>query len=328
MATFAINECKLLLVDGDRRTRTRVKDALSQLCCVHEACGWEDALAMLAGECYQVLLTAAQLPDGDGIGLCARASVNSPRTVRIVTHESPTLEMALTAINKGHIWKFLQSPYDSEELQQTVRDALHSAQCLAPDMQTELHTTNEELRCKVANRTRDVVALNEELRKAYDQLHTLTPVDPVTGLYNRRAMMEQLEAAVRLARRYDMKLACVVCDIDGFGMYNTTHGHEAGNQLLVFVAKWLQQTIREVDTPCHLGKDCFTLILPNTDYEQATRLVTRMKDDLRHIKMPNQSQSLQLHFGIAEVNETIVSADKLLHKAVVAERNARSSHLN
>ena len=328
MAALTFNECKLLVVDGDKRTRTRVKDALSQLCCVHEARGWEDALAMLAGESYHVLLAAVNLPDGNGIGLCARAAVNSPRTIRIVSHESPTSELTLTAINIGHVWKFLQTPYDREELQQTVRDALHGAQCLVQDHQTELHTTNEELRRKVANRTRDVMALNEELRKAYDQLHTVTPVDPVTGLYNRRAMMERLETAVRQARRYSTNLACVVCDIDGFGTYNATHGHEAGNRLLALVAQWLQQAIRDVDTPCRLASDCFTLILPNTDHEQAAQLVARMKDDLRYFKLPNQDQSLRLHFGIAEVNEETASADELLHTAVKAERKARNSSMN
>ncbi len=319
------NDCKLLVVDGDSRVRARVKDILADLCTVHEAKGWEEALAMLAGVSYQVLLTAVNLPDGNGIGLCARSTINSLRTIRIVSHPSPTAEIILASINRGHAWKFIQMPYDSEELRQTVRDAMVSAACLAPDDEVELRAVNAELRRKVASRTRDVVALNEELRLVYDSLQLVTPLDSVTGLYNRRSMQERLEVAVRLARRYQQKLACIVCDIDGFGDYNETCGHDAGDLLLAELAKWLQKMVRDVDITCRIGHDCFTLILPNTDGAQAAQLVARMRHNLVQLTVPAKCKPLYLNFGISEVAEGTSSADDLLRMALEAEKKSRSS---
>lgn len=328
VVTLVDNDCNLLVVDGDSRVRARVKDILADLCTVHEASGWEEALAMLAGVSYQVLLTAVILPDGDGIELCARSAINSPHTIRIVSHPSPTVEIILASINHGHAWKLIQTPCEHEELRQTVRDALVSAACLTPDDEVELRVANKELRRKVASRTRDVVALNEELRHVYDSLQIVTPVDSVTGLYNRRAMQERLEVAVRLARRYQQKLACVVCDIDGFGDYNETYGHDAGDMLLVELANWLQKMVRDVDITCRIGNDCFTLILPNTDSAQAAQLVDRMRQKIMDFSVPGKCKPLQLNFGISEVVEGTCSADDLLRTALDAEKKSRASRSN
>lgn len=97
-----------------------------------------------------------------------------------------------------------------------------------------------------------------EARRDFEARH-----DALTGLPNRRALMEQLPVAQKRARRAGHALALLFIDLDGFKAVNDSCGHEAGDRLLEWVAQRLRATVREIDGVYRLAGDEFTVVLEN-----------------------------------------------------------------
>ncbi len=85
--------------------------------------------------------------------------------------------------------------------------------------------------------------------------------DPVTGLPNRRALMELLPQAMARTRRSGTALAVIFLDLDGFKQVNDNHGHDAGDALLHDIAQRLRRGVRECDTVVRLAGDEFVIVL-------------------------------------------------------------------
>lgn len=99
-----------------------------------------------------------------------------------------------------------------------------------------------------------------EAQRAEQQLALLASHDPLTGLPNRRMLMERLAQAVSVSERGGMELAVAFLDLDGLKRLNDEHGHEAGDVLLKTVAERIAACIRQSDTIARLGGDEFVLL--------------------------------------------------------------------
>lgn len=105
--------------------------------------------------------------------------------------------------------------------------------------------------------------------------------DALTGLYNRAKFMECLVAEVALVRRQQGRLAVLYLDLDGFKPINDTHGHAAGDQVLVWVGQTLRRVARESDFVARLGGDEFAVLQRGIDhFDQAVVLAQRLADAL------------------------------------------------
>lgn len=111
------------------------------------------------------------------------------------------------------------------------------------------------------------------IEKAYDLQHAvrqqehmklLAETDPLTGLLNRRALMERLRQEVERAERYEAMLTCIVIDIDHFKATNDTFGHQVGDLVLQQVAQMLRREQRAVDLVARYGGEEFVVLLPET----------------------------------------------------------------
>ena len=120
----------------------------------------------------------------------------------------------------------------------------------------------------------------ERLRLAAE-LEQLAMHDPLTGLYNRRALMERLRRELRIVRRTSDTLAFAMIDVDDFKQINDTRGHAGGDAALVTIAQILRSCTREIDTPARFAGDEFSLILPRTDTESARSAIERIVTELR-----------------------------------------------
>jgi diguanylate cyclase (GGDEF)-like protein len=138
------------------------------------------------------------------------------------------------------------------------------------------------------------------------QLRALSRADELTGLPNRRAWSDELPAAIERARRDKTPVSVAMIDLDHFKRFNDTHGHPAGDQLLVRVALVWRNGLRVFDQLARYGGEEFIALLPRTDATQATQIVER----LRATTPLNQTFSA----GIATWNET-ESADELIGRA-------------
>ncbi len=112
-----------------------------------------------------------------------------------------------------------------------------------------------------------------ELKTARSELHRLAFYDPLTGLANRQLFKDRLAHAVRRSRRTGEPAALMFIDLDGFKRINDTLGHDAGDQLLVHVARWLTGCVREEDSVARLGGDEFVVLLSSISGPQAAAKV-------------------------------------------------------
>jgi diguanylate cyclase (GGDEF)-like protein/PAS domain S-box-containing protein len=99
--------------------------------------------------------------------------------------------------------------------------------------------------------------------------------DPLTGLANRVLFADRTDTGLQRARRDGTRLALIVLDLDGFKQVNDTHGHAAGDLLLIEIATRLQGVLRAEDTVARFGGDEFTALLPEIDTPQDALTVAR-----------------------------------------------------
>jgi len=136
-----------------------------------------------------------------------------------------------------------------------------------------LRRRQRELQELVALRTAELELRGEELRKSQRELEQLAYFDPLTGLANRRRFSEDLRQLLALSLRGMGSATLLLIDLDRFKEINDTLGHDAGDALLVEVARRLCATVREADRVARLGGDEFAVLLAEgetpTDVEVA-----------------------------------------------------------
>jgi diguanylate cyclase (GGDEF)-like protein len=143
------------------------------------------------------------------------------------------------------------------------------------------------------------------------ELEELARRDSLTGLYNRRAMMEFLWRDLRYMARHGKPLSLVYLDVDEFKHINDTHGHRRGDEILLAVASSMLAVIRDSDTACRHGGDEFCIVLPDCTVDDAERTCARLRENLRKLE-----PQARLSFGIAQSGpSTFDDADTLIRRA-------------
>jgi len=156
--------------------------------------------------------------------------------------------------------------------------------------------------------------------------------DPLTSLNNYRYFRTESERELLRAERYSKPFSLAIIDIDNFKLYNDSHGHLAGDKVLISLAKLLKDNIRKSDIIARYGGDEFILILPELELDQAKSLAEKLcekmhqSDELK--KLDLKSVELSISIGIASYPESGKTIDKLLKKADGALYDAKKSGKN
>lgn len=176
-----------------------------------------------------------------------------------------------------------------------------------------------------------IKSLQDELKKANEQLKRLTNIDHLTNLFNRRYLSEILESEFFRARRNRENLSLVIIDIDYFKNVNDSYGHQNGDVVLASVADLAQQQLRAYDSAARYGGEEFVLVLPGTSLQGAEMVAERLRQSVLEFAFPSPMEDLTLTIsaGVAtfpspsvdNIDSLFRQADEALYRAKQTGRN-------
>ena len=166
---------------------------------------------------------------------------------------------------------------------------------------------------------RDMVA---HLRASRVELERVSVTDPLTGLDNRRRMIETLQNEVLRSRRLEHVFSVVMADVDHFKEYNDQHGHPAGDEALKCVATVLREALRDVDSVARYGGEEFFVVMPETSADEAVDLAKRVR--ARLAKQLPPAGAVTLSFGVASYPVNGLNGEALIDAADQALYEAKN----
>ncbi|MHB1176150.1 MAG: GGDEF domain-containing protein [Sulfuriferula sp.] len=168
-----------------------------------------------------------------------------------------------------------------------------------------------------------------KLESELAQMSELAREDPLTGSLNRRGLDDVFEREQARAQRRGSPLCIALLDMDDFKKLNDNHGHCAGDDALIHVVKIVKETLRTMDVIGRFGGEEFLVVLPDTNIEDATLVIARLKKELTKRIFIHNNQRLLITFsaGVAlsgpdeDTKSVLKRADTALYKAKKAGKN-------
>jgi diguanylate cyclase (GGDEF)-like protein len=166
----------------------------------------------------------------------------------------------------------------------------------------------------------------QEVRKQNKKLKNLASKDPLTDCLNRRSFFEQFDIHWNLSRRNDLKISCVMIDLDHFKSINDVHGHQKGDKVLKAVAQTLVAQLRGTDILCRYGGEEFCVLLPQMGIEGAMVAAERFRVAVELLRPEQLPVTIRVGvttrmFGAASAELLLEQADQALYAAKKSGRN-------
>ncbi|NLC27744.1 MAG: diguanylate cyclase [Campylobacteraceae bacterium] len=151
------------------------------------------------------------------------------------------------------------------------------------------------------------------------RIRGLSYIDELTQIYNRRKLVESLENALRVVKRYpNEQSALIFFDIDNFKTVNDTHGHLVGDAILQELSLLVKDHLREIDTFARWGGEEFAIIAPKTDMQGAIKITEKLRSLISNYHF-KKAEHITCSFGVTEIkssdtNNTLIErVDKALY---------------
>jgi diguanylate cyclase len=163
----------------------------------------------------------------------------------------------------------------------------------------------------------------DELKSKLEKVEAEANLDPLTDLFNRRSLERTLEEFFTLCKQSKMSFSLVLIDLDDFKYVNDNYGHHVGDLVLAKVAKVLRTNMRAKDIVSRWGGDEFIVIMPNTDLENAKKVVERIKSQIGKMEILAEGRRFKVSIsaGVVQCGENFQSwldmikeADRLMYE--------------
>ena len=253
----------ILLAEDDAVTRRTLQRTLENWGHqVTAAADGEEAWLVWEAGGIQMVVSDWMMPRLDGPGLCRR--------IRVAERGLDRRAYLMLLTSKG-----------------TVDDLTVGLEAGADDFLAK-PVAQAELHARLHAGAR-LLVLQDQLLESHREMQKLALTDPLTDLYNRRALMGILRKDEDRSRRDGKAMGVVVADVDHFKSINDQYGHDVGDKVLQVVAECLQASIRGGDQVGRWGGEEFLMVLPGADVIQAAEVAERCRKLLasRRIPAPN-----------------------------------------
>lgn len=192
-----------------------------------------------------------------------------------------------------------------------------------------LEQRNQSLEALVAERTRELRRVNQQLQLQLDENRSLAERDALTRIANRYRLEKTLLEECERAQRFRVPLSLIAMDVDDFKPINDQHGHAVGDQTLVRIVECLEACLRHDDLLARWGGDEFMVILPKSPLDSARALAGRMRDELKAMPAVGDFK-VTLSQGVVERRHDespaslMARADQALYRAKATGKDAVS----
>ena len=293
---------KILIADDDPVTRRLVEATLTRL--GHEVVavtGGADALsALLASDAPRLAILDWEMPDPDGLAVCRMVRAQAAEYVYVILFTSHDRREDRAAAYDAGVDDFLSKPLDVLELTSRLRSGQRVL-----DLQTRLLEAQKSLRHQATH-------------------------DHLTGLWNRRMILDVLARELNRSMREKRPIAVAMLDIDHFKQINDTHGHAAGDLVLQQAATRVRSVLRDYDSIGRYGGEEFLLVLPGCDGTAGVEVVERVRAAVAAPSIDAQDKPIQVTLSagvtwssgaVVEPPVVVQAADEALYRAKAAGRN-------
>jgi len=232
----------------------------------------------------------------------------------------PKLYLSAVKTLKELIIKVLKKHIDNAQVLESTCSALDTLFYFDTTLifDTYIDSLVEEIKSAKKKTEEYAKSLEQKVAERTKQLEELARLDPLTGIYNQRAMQEVLGRELSVAKRRDTNLSLAYIDVDEFKNINDTQGHVKGDEVLKHIGLAMLNSIREIDVACRYGGDEFCLILPECDIENARDICNKIV-----LKFSEKYPDFSLSIGITgiesgestEADSLIKQADKKMYLA-------------
>lgn len=270
---------------------------------VVEAMDGQTAWDILQRERIPLVLTDWVMPQMHGPELIRKIrSANFPYYTYIILLTARTAHQDVVDGLRSGADDYLVKPFDSEEL---------------------------GARLTIAER---IIGLEARLRETLDQMRALALKDSLTGILNRRAILETAEDELERAHREHSSLSILMCDLDHLKSINDRFGHAAGDQALKLAIDSVVKNLRQYDHVGRWGGDEFLIILPNTEMDEAYQIAERLRLTIERVEMDLEGKDelgLRMSLGVTSTSrQNNLNLDMLVKQADVALYLAKNNGKN
>lgn len=284
MERHTAEHIKVLLVEANPADARSIQEALQEVRDVPFKVEYANRLSMglqrLADGDIDVLLLDLSLPDSQGLETFIKAHVRAPEVPIVVLSSVDDDEFALETVRNGAQDYLVKGQTDRHVLVRAVRYAIGR------------HQMQEELR-------------------------SLSLIDDLTGLNNRRGFLLLAQQQLKMATRTKRPLLLLVADVDKLKAINDTLGHQEGNLALIDTARVLTGTFRESDIIARLSGDEFAALAIEAGADNTAAMTTRLQERLKaRNAQADRRYTLSLSVGVALYDATHASSiEELMARA-------------
>jgi diguanylate cyclase (GGDEF)-like protein len=184
-------------------------------------------------------------------------------------------------------------------------------------------------RAEIESANEKLLAQNDALQRANEVLEQLSITDGLTKLHNHRFFQDHLTREIKRVSRTGELLCMLICDIDDFKRLNDRLGHAAGDELLIGIARVLNDAIRETDFLARYGGEEFVVLAPGTDLRGAVTLAEKIREAVASgsyiLDSTHQLTKVTVSIGVAQYagsrKRFFQAADQALYRAKAAGKN-------
>ncbi|MFD0960871.1 histidine kinase N-terminal 7TM domain-containing diguanylate cyclase [Paenibacillus chungangensis] len=165
--------------------------------------------------------------------------------------------------------------------------------------------TNQQ-NIQLQDQNTELLNMQDKLYQANKQLEQMAVTDSLTGCFNRRYLLEQLEKEVVDNIRYGIPFSLFIFDLDYFKTVNDKYGHLAGDEVLCSTVDTVRSVLRLTDVLARLGGEEFAVYLPHTNREQAEIIAERVKNAVEHNRISSDQCdsdiSITISMGVVSID--------------------------